>query len=294
MSSTVTMQEATGLKAADASGSWWTGLRRHLSPSLVLAFIFIALIIVSSVAPSLLASQNPYTLHTADVLRPPSALHWFGTDYLGRDVFSRVVHGTGLSVLAALIAVVIGLVVGSLAGLISGAWPGRLVDSLLMRITDTLLATPGLLLAMVIVVALGFSTIHAAIAVGVSAIATFARLMRSEVLRISKLPYLESAALVGTRKRALIIAHILPNVYGKVSALSALQLGSALLWISSLAFLGFGASPPSPEWGVEVAESQNYINVAPWMAAFPCLVIVLTVLAFNRLSTFVKELTDDE
>lgn len=294
MSTTATFREPAAPMQGSALWAWWAGARRHLSPSLILAFVFIALILVASFVPSLLASQNPYTLHTNDVLQPPSAQHWFGTDYLGRDVFSRVVNGTGLSVLAALIAVTIGLVAGSLIGLVSGTWSGRAVDSMLMRIVDVLLAVPGLLLAMVIVVALGFSTIHAAIAVGVSAIAAFARLMRAEVLRITKLPYLESATLVGTRKSALIFAHILPNAYSSVAALSALQFGSAILWISSLAFLGYGASPPSPEWGVEVAESQNYINAAPWMAAFPCLVIVITVLTFNRLSTFVKELTNDE
>lgn len=270
------------------------GFGRRLTPATVAAGIVLLIVLIAAVAPGLLSTHDPYAPHPDEVLLPPSGRYWFGTDYLGRDIYSRVLHGTGMSVASALIAVAIGLVAGSVIGLIGGHYANRPIDVVLMRFVDTLLAVPGLLLSMAIVVALGFSTVNAAVAVGVSAIAVFARLMRSEVLRITGLPYLEAARLVGARNRALIVSHILPNAWSSVLALSVLQFGAAILSIAALAFLGYGDSPPSPEWGVQVAEGKNYVFAAPWMVAVPSVAIVVAVLAFNRLSTFVKELTSDD
>lgn len=276
------------------TGSRRAAVSRRLTPGAIVALGFILLILLASVAPGLLSPYDPYQERTTEVLLPPSSSYWFGTDYLGRDIFSRVIHGTTMSVSSALLAVAIGLVVGSTIGLISGHYAGRAVESALMRFIDTLIAIPGLLLSMAIVVALGFSTVNAAIAVGVSAIAVFARLMRSEVLRISKLPYLEAAQLIGARTPALIFSHVLRNSWSSVLALSILQFGVAILAIASLAFLGYGDSPPSPEWGVQVAEGQNYVFAAPWMVIFPSLAIVIAVLSFNRLSAFIKEVNSDD
>lgn len=273
---------------------WSAAVLRALTPTMVVAAAVIALILIAAVAPDLLSTHDPFQEHPSQVLQSPSGSYWLGTDYLGRDIFSRVVHGTGMSVVSALIAVVIGLVVGTGVGLLAGHYSGKFVDSASMRVVDTLIAIPGLLLSMAIVVALGFSTINAAVAVGVSAIAVFARLMRSEVLRIRNLPYLEAAQLVGARGPSLILSHILPNAWSSVLALSVLQFGTAILSIASLAFLGYGDSPPSPEWGVQVAEGKNYVFAAPWMVAVPSVAIVVSVLAFNRLSSFIKELTTDE
>lgn len=272
----------------------WSGLRRHLSPLTVLSSIVVVIILIAAIAPGLLRTHDPFQEHSNEVLLAPSGTYFLGTDYLGRDIYSRLVEGTGMSVVSALLAVVIGLVVGSAIGLIAGYYAGGAVEGVLMRLVDTLIAIPALLLSMAIVVALGFSTINAAIAVGVSSVATFARLMRSEVLRIRSLPYLEAAELVGARGRASILSHVLPNARSSVLALSVLQFGAAILSIASLAFLGYGDSPPSPEWGVQVAEGKNYVFSAPWMVAVPSVAIVLTVLAFNRLSVVVKELTTDE
>lgn len=272
----------------------WSGLRRHLSPLTVLSSIVVVIILIAALAPGVLRTHDPFKEHSNEVLLAPSRAYLLGTDYLGRDIYSRVVEGTGMSVVSALLAVVIGLVVGSAIGLIAGYYAGGAVEGVLMRLVDTLIAIPALLLSMAIVVALGFSTINAAIAVGVSSVATFARLMRSEVLRIRSLPYLEAAELVGARGRASILSHVLPNARSSVLALSVLQFGAAILAIASLAFLGYGDSPPSPEWGVQVAEGKNYVFSAPWMVAVPSIAIVLTVLAFNRLSVVVKELTTDE
>ncbi|MBH0779561.1 ABC transporter permease [Nocardia sp. NEAU-351] len=252
------------------------------------------MILLAALAPDLLSTNDPYREHLDEVLLPPSGQYRLGTDYLGRDIYSRVVHGTGMSVVSALLAVVIGLVVGSAIGLVTGHYAGGRLESVLMRLIDALIAIPSLLLSMAIVVALGFSTVNAAIAVGVSSVAVFARLMRSEVLRIESLPYLEAAGLLGARGRAMIVSHILPNAWSSVLALSVLQFGAAIMSIAALAFLGYGDSPPSPEWGVQVAEGKNYVFAAPWMVAVPSVAIVVTVVAFNRLSAFVKELSTDE
>ncbi|WP_261554226.1 ABC transporter permease [Frankia tisae] len=274
--------------------AWWRAVRRRLSPGAVIALVAVLVLLACALVPGLLSPHDPYLEHTDEVLRSPSGRYWFGTDYLGRDILSRVIHGTGMSVLSALLAVAVGLVAGSAVGLLSGYFAGSLFETVLMRFVDVLIAIPSLLLSMAIVVVLGFSTINAAVAVGVSAIAVFARLMRSEVLRIRSLPYLEAAELVGARGRSLMLAHILPNAWSSVVALSVLQFGTAILSIASLAFLGYGDSPPSPEWGVQVAEGQDYVFAAPWMVLFPSAAIVVAVLAFNRLSMFIKELTIDD
>lgn len=271
-----------------------TAIRSRLTPTAVIAGVVIALILLAAVAPGLLSTHDPYREHLNEVLLEPSGTYWLGTDYLGRDIYSRVVHGTGMSVVSALLAVVIGLLVGSAVGLVAGHYSGTPLEGFLMRLVDALIAIPSLLLSMAIVVALGFSTINAAIAVGVSSVAVFARLMRSEVLRVENLPYLEAAELVGARGRSLIVSHILPNAWAGVLALSVLQFGAAIMSIASLAFLGYGDSPPSPEWGVQVAEGKNYVFSAPWMVAVPSVAVVVSVVAFNRLSAFIKEVSTDE
>lgn len=273
-------------------GVWsWASVSRYVTTSVVLAGAVLLLILLAAVWPQSLAPYDPYTENTQAVLAAPSPSHWFGTDYLGRDVLSRVIHGAGVSVVSALLAVLIGAVLGSGIGLIAGHYAGKPIESLLMRIVDVLIAIPGLLLSMTIVVALGFSSINAAIAVGISSSAAFARLGRSEVLRIKKAPYLEAARLIGARGWALILPHIVPNAWSSILALSILQFGSAILSIASLAFLGYGDPPPSPEWGALVAEGQNYIFSAPWLVLLPSATIVLAVLVFNRLSTFIKEVS---
>src|SRR5690606_26431436 len=197
--------------ARSRTGAAWRTASRRVTPGAVAAGVVLAVIALAALAPGLLSTHDPFEPHPDQVLLAPSGSYWLGTDYLGRDIYSRLVHGTGMSVVSALIAVAIGLVAGSAIGLVGGHWADRAIDVVLMRFVDTLLAIPGLLLSMAIVVALGFSTVNAAVAVGVSAIAVFARLMRSEVLRIKRLPYLEAAELVGARGRALLLSHIVPN-----------------------------------------------------------------------------------
>ncbi|OZD83724.1 ABC transporter permease [Rhodococcus sp. 05-339-2] len=232
--------------------------------------------------PSVFASGDPLVGTPADKLQAPSASHWFGTDNIGRDVFTRVVHGSGLSLTATLLAVGIALVVGSIIGLVSGA-VGGIVDAVLMRIVDVLLSIPTLLLSLALVTALGFGTVNVAIAVGVTLIANFARVMRSEVLRVRRSLYVEAAYASGVRWFDVFRRHILRNSYGPVIALAAVEFGMAVLAVSALSFLGFGAAPPTPEWGSLISEGRNFLATAWWMTTLPGLVIVAVVVSAHRL-----------
>ncbi|MFC3126073.1 ABC transporter permease [Pseudoroseomonas globiformis] len=250
--------------------------------SVGLAALVIVLALGFAFFPTVFTSIDPYVTNTAHRLRPPSVQYWFGTDYLGRDLYTRVVHGAALSLKATVIAVSIGLFAGSLLGLVAGFAGGRTED-VLMRVIDVLLSVPGLLLSLTIMTVLGFGTVNVAIAVGISTIATFARVMRAEVLRVKSNLYVEAAMASGVRWGTNLWRHILPNAAGPVLALAGLEFGSAILSVSSLSFLGFGAPPPAPEWGSLVAEGRDYLATAWWLTAMPGLVVVAVVLSVNRL-----------
>lgn len=254
----------------------------------VLALGVLALVALAIVAPGLLAPANPLEAVPGGTLQPPGSAGLFGTDYLGRDVLSRIVHGTGRTVLASSIAVAIGLGAGSALGLIA-AYFGGWADAVVSRLVDVLLSIPGLLLSMVVVVALGFGSTNAAIAVGVASIAAFARLMRSEVLRVRELGFVESARHLGVRPWAVLLRHVLPNSAAPVLSMTALQFGNAILWIAALSFLGYGAPPPQPEWGLLVSEGRGYLSSSPWLTLLPGLVIVVTVVAISRVSALIAE-----
>lgn len=246
------------------------------------ALLLLALLAVAILAPSVLARFDPLAATGGQGLLGPSATHWFGTDYLGRDVYSRVVHGTRTSLGASAVAVAVGLVGGLALGIVSG-YLGGWVDTVISRLIDVLLSVPGLLLSMVIIVALGFGAVNAAIAVGISSIANFARVTRSEVLTVRTSSYVEAAQHQGSSRARTLLRHVLPNAAGPVVSLIPLQFGGAIVWISSLSFLGFGAVPPAPEWGLLVAEGRQYLLSAPWLLLAPGTVIVLTVLSASHL-----------
>jgi peptide/nickel transport system permease protein len=263
-----------------------TGLREKLgliSIATALAYLVLVLAVLWAVVPGLFSSYDPIASVPGQQLRAPSLIHFFGTDALGRDVFSRVVHGSVHSLSGAFIATAVGFVVGTALGLLSGS-AGGIVDEIIMRIVDVLLSIPGLLLALTIIILLGFGTLNASIAVGVSAIAAFARLMRSEVIRVRASDYVEAAIGSGGTLAKVLWRHVLPNALTSVVAFSALQFGSAILQLSTLSFLGYGAPPPTPEWGLLVAEGRNYVATAWWLTAAPGLVVVIVVLAANQIS----------
>lgn len=281
------MTDRSAAPLPSLAGHWTVdAAKRHWAT--VLAFIYIIALALWVATPSYFTAYDPLAVTVASKLQPPSVLHWFGTDHLGRDLFARVVYGTQNSLMATLIAVLIGLVIGSAIGLVSGFGPQRL-DAAIMRIVDVLLSIPNLLLSLAIVTALGFGLVPVAIAVGVGSVGSFARIMRSEVIRVKELPFVESAHLLGASHLNVAVRHVLPHSWGPVVALAAIEFGAAVLSVSALSFLGFGAPPPEIEWGLLVSEGRKFIASSWWLIAFPSVFIVVTVVAANTLGRFLED-----
>lgn len=274
--------------AADLSS--WNRFRVGIlaQPGLVLSYVWVLLVLASALAPQLFTSRDPLAQDAGNRFLTPSLEHLFGTDQYGRDQFARTVYGTSQSLQAAVVAVLIGLIVGSVIGLVAGATRG-VVDTVAMRVVDVMLAVPSLIISLAIVTALGRGTINIAIAIGITSVATFARLMRSEVLRVRALPYVEAAAFAGHGFAHRLLRHIVPNASGSVLAAATMDIGTAILGVAALSFLGFGAPPPTPEWGALVADGRSYLTVQWWLSTLPGVVIVISVLAVYRIGRSVNQ-----
>lgn len=259
-----------------------------LPVSFILSLAFVLLVIVWALFPGLFTHYDPLSGTNGQQLLAPSTEHWLGTDSLGRDLYARIIYGARESLTGSFVAVGLGLVLGTLIGVIAGSLGGK-SESVLMRFVDVLLSIPSLLLSLSIIILLGFGTVHAAIAVGVASVASFARLSRSEVVRVRRSDYVEAAFGTGGKFFPVLWRHVLPNSISSVAALTALQFGSAILSISTLGFLGYGALPPTPEWGLLIAEGRNFLSTAWWLSAMPGFIVVLVVLATNRISQFISK-----
>ncbi|HCT06016.1 MAG TPA: ABC transporter permease [Pseudomonas sp.] len=257
-------------------------------PGFTVALLIVIFALVAAVVPQWLTHFDPYATAPIDKLRAPNLTHLFGTDELGRDLFTRVVYGASLSVQAAFLAVGIALVGGLGLGIFSGFAGGR-IDAVIMRFIDVLLALPGLLLALAIVTAIGFGTVPVAIAVGVGIIPGFARTTRAEVLRVKTLPYVEAARLGGASWARTLLRHILPNAWGPVAVLATLDFGAAILATAGLSFLGFGAAPPAAEWGTLIANGRHFLITAPWVSLLPGLFLVAVVFSLNHMARTFEE-----
>ncbi|WP_312058197.1 ABC transporter permease [Pantoea septica] len=255
----------------------------RVQPGLWLAWLVIGLAVGAAIAPALFTAWSATEGIAGAQRLAPQAGHWLGTDQLGRDLWARMVYGASASLSAALIAVAMGLTAGTALGVLAGASGGK-TEMLMMRAVDVLLAIPSLLLSLSVLILLGFGTLHAALAVGVASIASFARLARGEVVRIRHSDYVEAAFGSGGTFFAVLRRHILPNALTPVIAFAALQFGQAILALSTLSFLGYGTPPPAPEWGLLIAEGRNYLSTAWWLTTFPGLLVIAVVLSANRIS----------
>ncbi|OFK91081.1 peptide ABC transporter permease [Corynebacterium sp. HMSC068H04] len=262
--------------------------RRHtanpwLAPGSIIAIVVLVIAFLAALFPSLFTSADPYAGTDVALLPPGESGHLMGTDAVGRDLYARIVYGARQSLLGALIAVAVGLVVGTLIGLLAGSLRGA-VDTVLMRVVDVLLSIPGILLSLSIIIVLGFGSVQAAVAVGATSVATFARLARSQVTTVASSDYIEAAYGAGATHATVLLRHILPNSLTPVIALATLQFGTAILQLSILGFLGYGAPPPTPEWGLIIAEGRDFMATAWWLIILPGIALVAVVMSANRLS----------
>jgi peptide/nickel transport system permease protein len=257
----------------------------------VVGLIILLLLIGIALAAGYITSYDPVQIAPREALKAPSREHLFGTDQYGRDVFSRVVYGTRISLMIGLISVSIALVSGTVLGLVSGYY-GKWVDTIVMRIIDVMLAFPGILLALALVSILGPSLQNLMIAVGISAIPQYARLVRGSVLSTKEHVYVDAARVVGTDNPTIMWRHILPNVVAPVIVMATLGIGSAILWAAGLSYLGLGSQPPTPEWGRMLSEGRDFLREQWWIATFPGFAIMVTVLGMNLLGDGLRDVLD--
>jgi peptide/nickel transport system permease protein len=264
-------------------------LLRNRSATLGLALI--ALIVIVALIGPALAPYNPLIPSPLDRLKGPSSAHFFGTDSLGRDILSRVIFGSRISLAIGLISVTISLVPGTLLGLLAGYFGGKL-DSLIMRLMDVLLAFPAILLAIFITAILGPSLPNTMIAVGIVYIPHYARIVRSSVLSLREQLFIQAIGHLGGSHGRIIRGHILPNSLPPIIVYATLGMGTAVLQAAALGFLGLGAQPPQPEWGAMLSEGRQYIQLAPHVAAFPGAAILFLVLGFNLFGDGLRDALD--
>jgi peptide/nickel transport system permease protein len=266
----------------------WRSLRNPLTMAGIL--IIGALVGIALVAP-LIAPEDPTRTNLAIRLDPPTRAHPFGADQLGRDILSRVIYGTRVSLRIAILTAVIATIIGAPLGIISGYFRGR-VDDLLMRLTDMFMAFPRLILAMAIAAALRPSLENVVIAISLAAWPAYARLARSVALGLREETFVEAARALGATSPRILTRHVLPGVLSPVVIQTSLDMGGIILTAAGLGFIGVGAQPPTPEWGVMIAEGRNYITQQWWVSTFPGIAIALVVLGFNLLGDGIRDALD--
>ena len=260
-------------------------------PLNVLALTLIALFALGAVLAPLIAPYDPLAQDLASRLDPPSGAHWLGTDQLGRDILSRLLYGSRISLVIGVVVVGLAGIFGSFVGLIAG-YAGGLVDEGLMRLTEVFLAFPPLILAMAIAGALGPSLTNAIIAIAAVTWAVYARLARGQVLSLRRREYIEAAQSIGASRTRILLRHLLPNAVAPLLIQASFDMGSAIISAAGLSFIGFGAQPPTPEWGVMISEGRNFISTQPWLSLFPGLSILFAVGAFNLLGDGLRDILD--
>jgi peptide/nickel transport system permease protein len=267
-------------------------LRRVLRQPAVAAGVLIMLVFVlAALLAPLLAPFDPLAQDVVNGLKPPSAGHLLGTDKLGRDIFSRMLYGARISLLVGLAVVAIAGALGTLLGVVAG-FVGGLLDEAIMRITDLFFAFPALILSMAIAGALGPSLGNALIAISAVTWPVYARLLRGQVLALKEQDFVLAARALGVPERRIILRHVLPNTLAPLLVQASFDMGAAITAVAGLSFIGFGAQPPTPEWGVMISEGRNYIATQWWLATMPAIGILLVVGAFNLLGDGLRDLLD--
>lgn len=256
----------------------------------VFLILALAVIVVAILAPWI-TPKDPFDAVMNDSLKAPDSINPFGTDKLGRDVLSRVIYGTRTSLTMTLVLVAVIFAVGTLLGILAGFF-GGIIDEVIMRLADMMISFPGLVLAIAIAGMLGPNMVNAVIAISAVSWTKYARLARSLVLKIKKNLYIEAATVIGTRKKDIIVKHVVPNMITTMVVTAATDIGTMMLELAALSFLGFGAQAPTPEWGLMLNEGRTYLTKAPWLMIYPGIAIVLVVIVFNMLGDSIRDILD--
>ncbi len=270
-------------------GQVWARLRR--SPSAVFGTIVITILVVLAIFAEQIAPFDPLQIRAGDPFTTPGIPHLMGTDQFGRDLFSRVLYGARLSLRIGIVSVCIGLFTGTFLGMVSGYYGGWL-DRIIMRFIDAMLAFPGIMLALAIVATLGSSLTNVMIAVGIAYIPTYTRLVRSTVLSTKEEIYVLAARSLGAQTPRILLRHILPNILAPIIVISTVSIGTAIISAASLGYLGLGAQPPTPEWGLILNQGRSHMRQAWWISTFPGLMIMVTVFAINVLGDGLRDALD--
>ncbi|MEK5186469.1 nickel transporter permease [Solibacillus sp. FSL R5-0691] len=293
MSTTQTEQNpSTVRKSSPQAEAFKTFMKRLLkNKAAIVGGLIILFIIFVGIFGPFLVKTDPNAQNILNKLQPPSKEHWFGTDNFGRDIFSRIVNGTKLTLTVGFLSVFIGGVIGVVIGIVAGYYGGA-VDTITMRLMDILLAFPGILLALAIVSVLGGSLINVIIAVGIFSIPAFARIVRGSTLQVKKLEYIDAVKALGASDIRIIFKHILPNIMSPIIVQATMRIATAILTASGLAFLGLGAQPPAAEWGAMLSDGRAFMHNAGHMVLIPGMMIVIVVLAFNIFGDGLRDALD--
>jgi peptide/nickel transport system permease protein len=295
MESTSVSQPITIMQTDQRKGASWGQIvvRQFLkNRGATIGAIMVLIVVFAALAAPLLAPYDPTDMHPKDRLQPPSASYVMGTDHYGRDIFSRVVYGARISLQVGLLANLFSVILGMIIGLAAGYY-GGIFDGVVMRFMDMIFAFPATLLALSIIGLIGKRSLTwVMIAIAIVWIPMYARLIRGSVLSARELPYIEAARLIGVRDSRIMTRHILPNVVAPVIVVLTLCIGVAIRNTAALSFLGMGAQPPTPEWGLMLFETKQFMRMAPWVTIYPGLAILVTVIGFNLIGDGLRTALD--
>ncbi|HIS06092.1 MAG TPA: ABC transporter permease [Candidatus Choladocola avistercoris] len=261
------------------------------NPAFTVFFLLALGVIGAAVFAPVLAPRDPYEAVLSNAVQPPSAEHWFGTDRMGRDLFSRVIYGARTSLAASFSLVAVIMAAGTILGILAGYF-GKAVDAVIMRIADMMISFPGMVLAIAVAGILGANIKNAVIAIAIVSWTKYARLARSLVLKIKNLDYIAAARLTGSKTSKILWKYMLPNVLPTMLITGTTDIGSMMMEIAGLSFLGFGAQSPTAEWGLMLNEGRAYMTTAPWLMVFPGAAIFITVVVFNLLGDSLRDVLD--
>lgn len=257
----------------------------------MLGLILVSLLFFVAFFIPIISPHDPYRVALDEQFLPPSSTYWLGTDNFGRDLLTRILYGARISLLVGIVPSFISLMIGAVMGIISGYYGGR-IDFIIMRLADTMIAFPSLLLAMVVMYTLGANLFNIFIALSLVGWAGVARVVRSQTLALKEKEFIEAARAVGTTRAKIMVRHIFPNIVPTLIVLFSLSIPEAIMWESSLSFLGVGVQPPEASWGLLVAKGKEYLFASPLVAIMPGVAILITVLAFNFIGDGLRDALD--